>query len=334
MWVWLTLGAAMYGVGPETCVACHKAQALPAAHNPLSRALLTAKEAEPLRDYPQMTFTLGKYRYEIRRQGGESLYSVTDGQRSFSTVILWAFGAGEIGQTYMVRRDGVLYETRVSYYPRLKGLQLTIGAPAGEPLSLDEAIGRPLNAKDERECFGCHTTQRDLSKRFRPDNFVAGVQCGHCHGPVDKHLAAIQAGDRTKLGIEGFRSTSSEEMSEFCGSCHRTWSFVQLIKQKGIQTLRFQPYRLTNSRCYDAMDTRISCVACHDVHRPVVKEAAYYDPKCTACHSASGGRGPCKAGEKTGCVTCHMPKLEVPGAFAKFTDHQIRVVRAGAPVPD
>jgi hypothetical protein len=29
-----------------------------------------------------------------------------------------------------------------------------------------------------------------------------------------------------------------------------------------------------------------------------------------------------------------MPKIELPGAHAKFTDHQIRIARAGDPFPN
>jgi formate-dependent nitrite reductase cytochrome c552 subunit len=37
---------------------------------------------------------------------------------------------------------------------------------------------------------------------------------------------------------------------------------------------------------------------------------------------------------KANCVTCHMPKIELPGAHARFTDHQIRIARAGEPYPN
>jgi hypothetical protein len=33
-------------------------------------------------------------------------------------------------------------------------------------------------------------------------------------------------------------------------------------------------------------------------------------------------------------VTCHMPKLDLPGAHNKFTDHLIRVVKANEQYPD
>jgi len=36
----------------------------------------------------------------------------------------------------------------------------------------------------------------------------------------------------------------------------------------------------------------------------------------------------------TGCVTCHIPKTKVLNGPSEFTDHEIRIVRAGAPYPN
>jgi hypothetical protein len=33
------------------------------------------------------------------------------------------------------------------------------------------------------------------------------------------------------------------------------------------------------------------------------------------------------------CITCHMPRYELPDGHIKFFDHNIRVVRPGAPYP-
>jgi formate-dependent nitrite reductase cytochrome c552 subunit len=33
------------------------------------------------------------------------------------------------------------------------------------------------------------------------------------------------------------------------------------------------------------------------------------------------------------CATCHMPKVELPGMHAEFTDHWIRVAKPGDPTP-
>jgi hypothetical protein len=122
---------------------------------------------------------------------------------------------------------------------------------------------------------------------------------------------------------------STEEMSDFCGSCHRTWADIAANGPRGLANVRFQPYRLTNSKCYDVEDRRISCVACHDPHRESSRGAAAYDDRCAACHAS----GTCKVGTRE-CTSCHMPKYELPNSHFAFTDHRIRVARKGEAYPD
>ena len=102
----------------------------------------------------------------------------------------------------------------------------------------------------------------------------------------------------------------------------------------GIGNVRFQPYRLAGSKCYDADDPRISCLACHDPHRELVNEISSYDNKCLACHG--GGKAGAKRCPvaKAKCVSCHMPKTELPGAHYKFSDHRIRIVKAHEKYPE
>jgi hypothetical protein len=128
-------------------------------------------------------------------------------------------------------------------------------------------------------------------------------------------------------------SLSSEEMSDFCGQCHRSWSEIAMHGPHGIQNIRFQPYRLGISKCYDAADRRIRCTACHDPHRSVEASPAAYDAKCQACHARKASAPTCRIATRE-CVKCHMPKLELPGAHQKFTDHRIRIAKADAPYPD
>jgi hypothetical protein len=128
-------------------------------------------------------------------------------------------------------------------------------------------------------------------------------------------------------------------MSNFCGGCHRTWETVIRTRKWGELNVRFQPYRLANSKCFNGADPRIACTACHDPHRNLVRnDAKYYASKCLACHAteASAAKNTAKhcPVSKDNCATCHMPKVELPGSHATFTDHQIRIVRAGEPYPD
>jgi hypothetical protein len=131
----------------------------------------------------------------------------------------------------------------------------------------------------------------------------------------------------------------AEDAANFCGQCHRTWDTVVRNGWKGIIDVRFQPYRLENSKCFTGTDRRISCLACHDPHQQVNHDSASYDSKCMACHGEAKTSPTAIANIKTcpvatsKCTSCHMPKLELPGVHARFTDHMIRIVRAGDPYP-
>ena len=71
---------------------------------------------------------------------------------------------------------------------------------------------------------------------------------------------------------------------DFCGACHSTWWDVTLAREKGIAVLRSQPFRLQSSRCWGEGDARLTCVACHDPHRPLVRDSRAYDGRCPSCH--------------------------------------------------
>jgi len=108
----------------------------------------------------------------------------------------------------------------------------------------------------------------------------------------------------------------------------------------GLQSVRFQPYRLARSRCWSPRDARIQCTACHDPHQPLVREAAAYDSNCLACHSKAGASTRSAAAGRVcpvntrDCVGCHMPKIQLAGNALTFTDHMIRVRRPGSGLSD
>ena len=143
--------------GSQACAQCHT-QASTQLTTPMARTLEAAKEGRILREHTRMTFKTGAYSYSITREGEGSVYSVTDGKETVSAPILWAFGLGKAGQTYVFQFDGKYYESRVSFYNDIRGLDLTLGAPRAEPRSLAEAAGHLLDGADARDCFSCHAT--------------------------------------------------------------------------------------------------------------------------------------------------------------------------------
>jgi hypothetical protein len=306
----------------------------------MAGTLFTGSQADLLRANPSLAFQLGPYRYSIAREGEASFYSVTDGRQTFKAPIRWAVGQGGAGQTYLFEHDRQLYESRVSYYNSAQGLAVTVGAPPGDPKDLLEAAGRRMTAQDVFACLSCHSAPNPSPEIDRvargslawADARVPGVQCENCHTGSVRHAAGFQRGS-SPVAQASLKGMGAEDMNDLCGVCHRTWADIKLNGPRGVANVKFQPYRLVLSKCYDASDSRISCVACHDPHdRAEAPSASSYDKACLACHSAPAAKK-CKTGAGN-CVSCHMPKFEMPGAHHQFSDHFIRIARPGAPYPD
>ncbi len=328
-------------VGPTVCAECHFLQAERQRTTLMAHAAAPAAESEVLRAHPKLTFRLAPYSYQIESDGNRSLFTVGDGKQTISEPILYAFGFGSMGQTYVFERHGWYYEGRVSYFSAIQNLDITIGHSTQAPASLEEAMGNRLSPREARLCFGCHTTAALDRSRLDASHLIPGVTCEACHGPGARHVTAMRSGKIETSLIFNPARLGPEELIEFCGACHRTP--LQVISQDlhGVQTVRFQPYRLVNSRCWDGADSRIKCISCHDPHQPLGRGPTAYDSKCLACHLSQPGAprvqdrpgAACPVSPRN-CVTCHMPRLDLPGAHAQFTDHYIRVARPGEPYPE
>jgi hypothetical protein len=342
---WPTKGAparAEYA-GPAACVRCHAEKAATQKDTPMAHASMEAANSDILRSHPQLNLKIGPYSYEMARHQEGSVYSVSDGRQSLSAVLAWAFGVGEVGQTYIYQRNGNFYESRLSFYKNTQALDFSPGHPRSVPLDLENALGRQVYASEARLCFGCHTTAATTGNRFDPEHLIPGVTCEACHGPGAEHVVAMTT-SQDEPGptlIMNPRRLKPVESVEFCGACHRTAWDVALAGSKGIYNIRFQPYRLETSRCWGNGDARLTCITCHDPHQPLVRDAAAYDQRCMACHLSGAKSKPtherpgavCPVSTKD-CVTCHMPKYEIPGMHAKFTDHRIRIAKKDAEFAD
>lgn len=335
--------------GNQACAECHTYTETQHS-TPMGRALESTADGRILKANPRLTFKSGKYSYAITRQGNQSIYTVTDGSETLTAPILYAFGQGKAGQTYVLERGGKYYESRVSFYNEIAGLDYTLGAPREPAKSLTEAFGRAMDSLDTKDCFSCHATAAVRERQLQLDKMTPGITCEGCHGSGEKHVALMKdrknSNDKASLrpgemAILNPGHFDTEGLTQFCGACHRTWAQVQLMKEaRGVVNVRFQPYRLSGSKCYDFDDKRISCTACHNPHEEMKQDAAFYDAKCTACHSKTGMAGnekvypSCKAGKTSNCVSCHMPQYEIPGAHHRFSDHWIRIVRPGESYPN
>jgi Cytochrome c554 and c-prime len=311
----------------------------------MGQAAMRVPERAPSPQIIPATVHLGSYIYRVSSDRLGSRLDVGFGKQSITARIGWIFGAGVHGQTYILEKDGALYESQVSSFSALRGLDLTPGHVQRQGGDLADALGDQLSTSTAARCFACHTTYSSADAKFEPARAIPGIHCEACHGPGQAHVAAMRD-DRTSEASQTIlnpKHLSPVKSVDFCGACHRTSvDVVESTQAYGPINVRFQPYRLEKSRCWGTRgDERLTCTACHDPHEPFAHSASYYDQRCLACHAArnseSSGRDSSSAVcpvATANCVSCHMAKSDVPGMHAQFTDHYIRIVRPGETYPN
>jgi len=331
-------------VGTATCAKCHASKVATQQKHAMAHAAVRAAHAEILRQNDHLPFRLGPYREEIVTKGGKSVLTVTanDGAARLSADLLWAFGVGHMGQTYVYEKNGTYYESHLTFFSSSQDLNITPGQSLATPRSLEEAAGRRMPPAETRACFACHTTASVINGQLDLSGAVPGITCEACHGPGASHVVAMNSGPQEQgehLIMNPGRLDPVASV-DFCGACHRTWEDVVTNIGLGALNLRFAPYRLENSKCWSKPDARLTCVACHDPHQPLEHDAAAYDSRCLQCHvnqpgakTTAGHRdsdhpdsdhpgAACPVSTKN-CTTCHMPKVESSIQHSTFTDHWI-----------
>jgi Cytochrome c554 and c-prime len=318
-----------------TCIQCHDAE----IGNPSSMASASAiaSKSALLLNRRVLEYMEGTYREQIRLDGERAVYTVSDDDHVFRADLAWVLGSATMGQAFLYRdRHGNWRETQVTYYSALGNLGRMLGGRA--PTDFDSATGEQLSEGLVRSCFKCHATGLKPDEPLETSKLLPGIRCIQCHSGAEAHMDAVRNG-RMVVPEEQLSDLSSEGVSELCGKCHRTWSNIILNGPRGRDNVRFQPYRLANSKCFDPVDRRISCVACHDPHHPVETSWRFYDSKCLGCHSAdskpvgSTQARVCKVGNEH-CAACHMPKYTLTDTKEAFTDHWIRIVKPNEGYPD
>ncbi len=336
-WLVLLACAAAVAAARNDCGACHRRESESLAKAEMGIGIEVAPAQPLLAAHPKLAGEANGYRYEIVRQGNRSVYTVRSAEDAISVPIRYAFGVDN--ETFVLEYQGRYYESLVSYYAKVGGLAVTVGDERLRPRSLVEAMGRETSNEEITACFNCHGSGGVAHEQLALGGLEAGVSCVHCHEGAETHAAAARSGGRAALPSQ-LAGKNAEEMSNFCGQCHRTWA--QVIEQRLFSpvNVRFQPYRLANSKCFLGNDRRIRCTACHDPHAKLDRATPDYDHACLACHQPRKGEAAAGAAQKpcpvadSNCVTCHMPKVDLPGGVSTFTDHFIRVVRPGDAYPD
>ena len=272
----------------------------------------------------------------IARQGDRSILTVTARNRELSPFRCCGHSdAGRPGQTYVFEHDGAMYESRVSFYNALGALDLTMGAMGSKPQTIVEAAGRRMDSIGARDCFACHSNGGVSGGQTAPGDAAVPAsaasratvrrkstrrRCARAMRPPRKLPPpgrALRGGD-----VRVVRPLSSHVVADRAQRTARREQRALPAVPAGQQ----QVLRRRRPRASAARPATIRTA-------PLETNLASYDAKCTACHSAALHTKVCRVA-KANCAGCHMPKIELPGAHARFTDHQIRIARAGDPYPN
>jgi hypothetical protein len=337
---WPTKGEAARSeyAGSAACAKCHEDISALQAETPMFHAASHPSETRVLREHDNMQFREDGYEYSLVREGDRTMLHITNGAHSLAAPVVWAMGNGEIGQTYLLKNKDTYYESRLSYFPAISGLDITPGHSHDSTRTLVEAVGTEQYPDTVKRCFGCHTTTSMVSGELDPEHATPGVGCEACHGPGVQHVKAAERGDDSVAIPFNPANLDPVDSVDFCGACHRTPADIAVEKpgRIGVLGIRYPAYRLERSFCWGTSgDARITCIACHDPHKPLEKDMASYDSKCLQCHASKGhpakaNQGAACAVASKDCASCHMPKYELKTAHAILTDHYIRIVRPGS----
>ena len=328
-------------VGAAVCAECHSELVRGQQQHAMAHSSTPVTKGSGWNLDQPAKLTIGPAHYAITSLAGSVTYKVTYQGQSFSVPLAWAFGSGHHGQSFLFRKDGVWYEARISVFKGFGG-SVTPGESGAIAHSLAGALGRKIPNDEVSKCFGCHATAAVTNNQFNAASVIPGVSCEECHGPGAAHVALAHAGTGTVPGMIYNPGRLDPATSvDFCGSCHRTWWDVSQMVDQGINVVRFPVYRLEQSKCWANGDARLTCIACHNPHKPLATDSAGYDQNCLACHMKSAALKPaaehpapaCPV-QTSNCTSCHMPKYEIPQMHSLFTDHRIRVVRDAGIVPN
>lgn len=338
-------------VGSKVCAECHSSIAYRQSETEMAKAAFRLSGGAAGQPAPG-DFQSGSYTYRFTPDDAPPGYSlqVTSNGHSISAPIAWTMGVGVHGQTYLLDGKDGLYESQASSFTFVHRPGLTPGHSPTIEGALGSALGTQLEGGEAIRCFACHTTASSANSKLNAAEAVPGVQCEACHGPGLDHVNAIMAGQtaEARLAIFNPSSLTPTKSIDFCGACHRTTMDIVLGEpEPAAYTIRFQSYRLEESRCWQSTkDARLTCTQCHDPHAPLVRDANYYDEKCLNCHRAGQvAKHDVSSGARTvvpktcpkataNCAGCHMPKSDVPEMHSPFVDHFIRIVHPGQPVPN
>ncbi len=264
-------------------------------------------------------------------------------------------GSGTRGYSYLIARDGMLFQSPIGYYTGSDGWDLSPGY---------EGKNRSFRRKIVDGCIHCHagrvaaTPEREHHFQ-EPFAIEASIGCERCHGPGAGHIAHHRSGSAGLDPIVNPAGLTGTAREAICYQCHLAPEYR--ITHAGRSDYDFRPgnslssvwamfvdhgvveadgrpkavnhvEQMRSSRCFTGSSGRLECLSCHDPHSSPTREnaAAFYRARCQACHAESSGTD-CTLPIATrlernenACASCHMPVQPADDvAHTSLADHRI-----------
>jgi cytochrome c-type biogenesis protein CcmH/NrfG len=351
-------------VGTARCADCHVEAATYAEH-PMGRSVSPAGRWLPRQHKAPSAFAAAGHRYAVERKGDAVYHRETapgDGPAAAEQLaeVAFAVGSGRQGQSFLVNRNGYLFQSPVSWYTRDGVWRLSPGYERK-----NEHFSRPV----PEGCLFCHVNEARIEphtvNRYRPPDLrLEPVGCERCHGPGELHVAARERGKvpaGKDLTIVNPRRLDPELREAVCQQCHLQGEarivrhgrslydyrpglpleefvsvYVRPPEQADSRTAVSHVEQMHLSRCFQGGAGKLGCTSCHDPHvlPPERERVAWYRGRCLSCHQEKGCALPAPERRRRdpadSCIACHMPRGDTSNvAHTAVTDH--RIVRRPGP---
>jgi Flp pilus assembly protein TadD len=358
----LSTRAGVKYVGTARCAGCHVKEAASYARHPMGRSVSPPDRRLPGQPEAANAFDTAGLHYAVEHSAAGTFHRESAAGSptpvEAAGVIALAVGSGRQGQSFLVNRDGFLFQSPISWYTRDRAWGLS-----PDFQRRNQHFSRPI----PEGCLFCHTnearTEPDTINRFRPGP-AEPVGCERCHGPGELHVAARLRGEGPAgedLTIVNPRRLDPDLRDAVCEQCHlqgearvvrrgrALYDYRPGLPLSGFVSVYVRPpdevdtrravshvEQMRLSRCFRSSGGKMGCISCHDPHvLPAAEErVSWYRGRCLGCHQETSCT--LAADERRrhnpadSCIDCHMPRGDSSNvAHTAVTDHRI-VRRAGA----
>ena len=214
-------------VGDVVCARCHGEIAEAYRSHPMGRSLAPvgeAKDGPPIGAAAGLPFEAKGVRYSVERRDGRLFHRASrqdpDGS-AFAEVeaeVRYALGSGTRGITYLIERDGFLFQSPIAWFTQQRRWDISPGYGAANPRpNFERAI--------QRECLFCHTNSvRSVAgtlNRYEPPIFEGHtIGCERCHGPGGLHADRGGGSAGPDLTIVNPGRLAPALRESVCQQCH------------------------------------------------------------------------------------------------------------------